>query len=137
MIVRTIDAENDWTFGKGRNNYKRSQEAVAQTIKTRLQCFLGDCFFAANEGIDWWNLLGSKNQTALLLAISSTILNTRDVTKMEMLSVNLSDARRFTVSYKVLTIYEGANKPIQETTGYLITEDGDVLVTESGDQINA
>ena len=136
MIVRAIDSDNDWTFGKGRNNYKRNQEAVAQMIKTRLQSFLSDCFFAANDGIDWWNLIGSKNQLGLSLAISSTILNTEGVSKLEELTLNLSDTRLFSVSYKVTTLYEGLLTPVVDTVAYLATEDGDIFITEDGDQFN-
>lgn len=106
MIVRSIDADNDWRFGKGRNDYKKDQKAVSQSLKTRLQSFLGDCFFALNEGIDWFNLLGSKNILELRLAISAMILNTTDVT--EIVSVNLirsAETRSLTIQYEVNTVF--------------------------------
>lgn len=105
MRVRALDVNGDWTFGAGRNNYKSRVNATAQNIKTRLKSFLGDCFFDTGAGIDWFNLLGSKNQLALNLAINSTILNTRDVTGMLQLSVVLDANRQVTISYKVQTIY--------------------------------
>lgn len=104
--VRAIDGDNDWTFGKGRNNYKLDNSAVAQNIKTRLQSFLGDCFFAINEGIDWFNLLGGKDQRALTLAISTTILNTQDVTGLLELNLTLNrESRLITIQYEVSTVY--------------------------------
>jgi hypothetical protein len=103
MIMRALDADWDWTFGKGRNNYLRGRGAIAQSLKTRLQMFLGDCFFALNEGIDWFNLQGGKDVTALRLAIQATILNTNGVTGILSLTVNLPPDRVLTVFYEVST----------------------------------
>lgn len=104
MIVRAITEDGDWTFGKGRNDYRAGLLAIAQVIDTRLKSFLGDCFFATNQGIDWWNLLGAKNQLALTLAISRTILNTPNVTGLLPLTLSLDDASRvLSVSYNVQT----------------------------------
>jgi hypothetical protein len=105
MIVRSIDGNNDWLFGKGKNDYKKDRSAIAQNIKTRLQSFLGDCFFALSDGIDWFNLLGSKNVLELRLAISSVILNTQGVT--EIVSVNVienNSSRTLSVQYEVNTV---------------------------------
>jgi len=107
LIVRAIDVNHDWEYGKGLNDYKSGNLAVAQTINTRLSSFLGDCFFDANAGIDWFNFLGgSKNQLALNLAISATILNTTNVTGILQLSIELDDVtRNLTVQYQVQTSY--------------------------------
>ncbi len=105
MIVRALDTNGDWLFGKGRNDYKSNQDAIAQNIQTRLLSFLGDCFFDTAAGIDWFNFLGGKNQTALNLAINAVILNTDNVTGMLQTSVNLSTSRVFTVQYRVQTTY--------------------------------
>lgn len=111
MRVRALTVLGDWTYGAGLNNYLTARNAVAQAIGTRLKSFLGDCFFATNAGIDWFNLLGNKNELALQLAISTTILNTQSqgqnvVTNMVNLSLNLDDVTRiFSVSYSVNTVY--------------------------------
>ncbi len=106
MRVRAIDGDHDWTFGKGRNNYKKDLAAVVQNIDTRLSMFLGDCFFALDQGIDWFNLLGTKEQLAINLAISATILNTNDVTGLLQLSTELNPTTRlYTVYYRVQTSY--------------------------------
>ncbi len=135
MRVRTVDAENDWLFGKGRNDYSQDNKAVAQLIQTRLQSFLGDCFFASNEGLDWWNLLGSKNQIALNLAITSVILNTPNVIRLRQLSVSLDEQRNFTVQYEVNTAFTGVVVSVADEFSYLVTQDGDFLSTDDGDQI--
>lgn len=105
MIVRALDINNDWTFGKGKNDYLKLNSALGQCIKTRLLSFLGDCFFDAASGLDWFTFLGSKNEIALRLAISSTILNTPNVTGILILNSSLGKDRIYTISYKVNTIY--------------------------------
>ncbi len=133
MIVRQIDANNDWTFGQSLSNYVSANQAVAQTIKTRLQSFLGDCFFAQSDGIDWLNLLGSKNELTLNLAISAVILNSPNVTSLVQLSINLNDSNRlFSLSYAVTTAFTGMTPYYSPTINFLTTEAGDILLTESG-----
>lgn len=106
MKVRAIDSSNDWQFGKGLSDYKKDIQSINQNLKTRLQCFLGDCFFDTTSGIDWFNLLGSKDRLSLNLAISTTISNTEGVTSIIQLSTNLDSAtRKITITYEVSTVY--------------------------------
>lgn len=115
--IRALDSNKDWTFGQGQNNYRLNLDAVAQDIYSNLNSFLNDCFFATTSGIDWFNLLGSKNQQALNLAISTTILNTSGVTGQLQFSTNLNTNRLFTVSYQVQTIYGVVNNIYQYDAG--------------------
>lgn len=105
MRVRALDQNGDWTYGKGRNNYKLNLDALMQNLQTRLLSFLGDCFFDLGAGIDWFNFLGSKDQLALNLAITSVILNTEGVTAILQLTAELGTDRRFLVTYQVSTTY--------------------------------
>lgn len=105
MIVRALSQSGDWLFGKGLNDYKANQLALQQLIQTNLSMFLGDCFFATNVGIDWFNLLGGKNQLAVNLAVNAAILNTTGVTGILQTSINLTDSRRLTIMYNVQTVY--------------------------------
>lgn len=134
MIVRGIDLENDWLFGKGRNDYNSNLIAVRQNIRTRLQSFLGDCFFAVNAGIDWFNLLGSKNQLALELAVRATLLNTANVTGIVSATVILDpNTRIINMQYTVQTAFgDQATGTITDTTALLVTESGDLITTEDG-----
>lgn len=139
MIVRALDTNGDWTFGKGRNDYKSSTAAISQNIQTRLLSFLGDCFFDNSAGIDWFNLLGGKNQTTLALNISAVILNTDGVLNLLQLSLNLDVNRNLTIVYSVNTVSGIVQNVVTQTTtpttpDYLLTEDGDNLTTEDGDR---
>lgn len=102
--VRAIDSDNDWTFGKGLNNYKSANDAIAQNIKTRLQEWKGNCFFSDNAGIDWSNRL-EKNQVELLKQdTKNIILQTDGVVALTQISFSFEN-RSFSVTYIVQTIY--------------------------------
>lgn len=113
MRIRQIDDDSDWLYGKGKNNYVRDNAAVIQNSNTRLSSFLGDCFFDLGGGLDWFNLLGGKDETALSLAIAAVILNTRDVTGLLQLSIQLDVERRLTIQYRVQTTYSVASSTFQ------------------------
>lgn len=105
-IVRALDDNHDWTFGQGLNDYRANLLAVAQNIECNLLMFLGDCFFATQAGIDWWNLLGQPGtQLAVNLSVNTAILNTAGVTGILQTSVNLTDNRELRLSYEVQTVY--------------------------------
>lgn len=140
MSVRSLDADGDWNFGKGRNDYLYRTDAVVQNISTRLKSFLGDCFFALDEGVDWFTLLGSKNRVALELNVRAVILNTPEVTGIVSSETNFdARTRNLTLTYTVTTIYS-AEPIVGEVTGissFILTENGDILTTESGAGISA
>lgn len=105
MKVRGVDLNNDWLFGKGLNDYKTNRNALAQNIKTRLQSFLGDCFFDLSGGIDWFNLLGSKQVLELRLNVASVLLNTQGVQEILEVSSIINQDRNITLTYTVNTVY--------------------------------
>ncbi len=111
--VRAIDDDHDWLLGKGQNDYQRGNAAVAQDINTRLASFLGDCYFDLGTGVDWFNLLGAKDQVALNLSISAVILNTPNVTGIQQVLASLTANRVLTVQYRVQTTYSTAADTFQ------------------------
>jgi hypothetical protein len=137
-IVRALNANGDWTWGQGQNNYLSGNAQVAQNISTRLNTFLGECFFATNVGLDWFTFLGtpgSINQLAMNLAVTTTIVNTPDVTGIVSLSVNyLSVTRTFNYTYVINTIY-GTNFQSEASFSTLTTQGGDSIITQGGDSI--
>ena len=112
MKVRKIDGANDWTFGKGLSSYAKDADCVAQNIKTRVLSWVGDCFFAAEEGIDYSNLLDKGQQNYLNLAIKNTILGTNGVVSLNEILINLDSSRNLTVQYSVDTIFGNTYKGI-------------------------
>lgn len=130
--TRALDNDHDWLFGKGQNDYLVDADAVNQNIVTRLLSFTGDCFFDIEANVDWFHLLGGKNEPALILAVKNTILNTKYVLTLQQLSVVLDRDRLETMSYLVTTVFHGAPR---NSGGYLLTELGEILTTESGDRL--
>ncbi len=135
MIVRSLDQDHDWTFGKGKNNYKAGILAQEQNIDTRLNSFLGDCFFATADGVDWFNLLGAKDQLKVQLAVSAILLNTQNVKSILDISVTLDKDRRMVLSYEVQSNFGTISVTNTQLGGLLVTESGDVITTEDGEGI--
>jgi hypothetical protein len=138
LIVRALDVNGDWTFGKGTEDYTSNNQAVAQCIQTKCMMFLNDCFFALDQGIDWFNLLGAKNQSALNLAITTVIAGAPFVTSVLQVSVNLDDVSRLLqISYVVTTAFSNNQNSyvLPGTVSYLVTQAGDFIVTQGGDNI--
>ena len=105
-IVRGLDVNHDWTFGKGQQNYLQANAAIGQDCDTRLLMFLNDCFFDQSGWVDWLNILGSTNQQGLNLAVSGILLATAGVTAILQLSVAINtQTRDLTISYQVRTVY--------------------------------
>ncbi len=104
MKIRAIDAEGDWEFGKGLSNYKIDQEAVKENIQTRLLEWQGDCFFAADAGIDWKNRIEKNQQDLLEAEVKSMILKSEAVVSLQSLAVVFLN-RTLTVSYAILTLF--------------------------------
>ncbi len=129
LRVRALDSHGDWTWGKGRNNYKIQNAMVAQNLQTRLLCQLGDCFFDLPSGIDWFNLMGGKDLVQFALDVKTIILNTNYVTGIIELSANLDNTRKRTLSYRVSTVFGDI---IKGQVGFLTDESGRILTTESG-----
>lgn len=138
MSTRGLDATGDWLFGKGQNDYVTGLQEVKQNVQTRLLVFLGECFFATDEGIDWFNLLGAKNKLALQLAISNVILNTYAVTKINSINITVNSLRAFTITYSIKTLIISASNPngtVSTATGYILSEDGNIITAEDGSQL--
>lgn len=106
MIIRTIDQEGDWTFGNGRGSYRSNLLGLIQNLETRLKEWVGDCFFNTGGGIDWYNRIGSNNKKELQEDVKVLILQTKDVTGIEDLSLDYNNtSRNLNLTYSITTIY--------------------------------
>ena len=104
-MFRNLDNNNDWTFGNNLGNYVTEQQEIAINLKTRIMSFLGDCFFATDEGIDWWNLLDYRYQDRLENAVQEVIKNTPGVTAINNIDILIGANRKITLQYDIQTIY--------------------------------
>ena len=106
MNFRALDSAGDWTFGNGVQNYLTDNSAIAADISTALQVFLGECFIATNFGVDWWNLIGSKDEAGVILQCRQIIVGRVGVTKINSVVATLDrTTRRLVVTYSIDTIF--------------------------------
>lgn len=57
MIVRGLDNNGDWTFGRGLTNYLTESNAIAQCVRTKLLSLKNDWFLNRDDGIAWFDYL--------------------------------------------------------------------------------
>lgn len=113
MMFRNLTTTGDWTFGKGKQNYLTDNAAILMNLKTRLLSFIDDCFFAADQGIDWFNLLGEKNRDVIIIATKYIINNTYGITAIINVDFYINSSRNLILTYIINTIYS------QNQTGIL------------------
>lgn len=110
MLFRNLTPSNDWTFGSGLSNLTDKNQAIGLNVKTRLQSWVGDCFFDTGAGIDWVNRLGSKSQRALLeQELRRVILQSFGVSGIAAFDSTLI-GRNFSATFTINTIYGQAYK---------------------------
>jgi hypothetical protein len=105
MLFRSIDDQNDWMFGKGKQSYFRDDRAVEADIKTALQTFYQESFYDPDAGVPWFSLLGQKDVELLNLNVKAAIINIEGVTNVQNISISLDQNRNCVVKYLVTTIY--------------------------------
>lgn len=103
MRVSGLTANGDWRFGKGRAGYLRRSDAIAQNVITRLRSFVNDWFLDISDGIDWIDLLGSKeNEKRILREIETRVLGTdgvRSITRLRLVGIDVNRAASIELSY--------------------------------------
>jgi hypothetical protein len=110
MRVSGITLAGDWTFGKGRANYKTASNAIRQNVVTRLRSFTNDWFLDVDAGIPWFDLLGNRNtERRILRAIERTVLQTEGVIQLTQLEIIRRDADRgVTIALRYIDVFETA-----------------------------
>ena len=112
MRVRSITAQGDFTFGRGRANYISKSKAIAQNVRTRIRSFAGDWFLDIEHGIDWLNLLGRPGtERRIIRAIERQILQTEGVLTVESINIVRRDRnRKISIEAEYTDVY---NQPQQ------------------------
>jgi len=104
MRFRNLDENEDFTFGKGINNYSIDTESIKLNIATRLRSWKNDCFFALNEGVDWNTYLSTGQINLLAEQIRAIIIQTPGVAELIEFDFSLTN-RTFLANYTTRTIY--------------------------------
>lgn len=108
MRYRTLDDNNDYTFGaNGANFLVDSSAAVAQAILTRLKLQQGEWFLDTTAGTPYsTEILGAGTENTRDLAVQTVILDTEGVTEIVDYASYLNPStREFTVAATVNTQY--------------------------------
>ena len=106
MIIRALNENKDWTFGKGRASYKQEQDAIALNIETRINEWKNDCFFNKLAGVDWGNRLEFRQRKLFTNEIKSIILKSDGVLQLINFSIVFDrNNRNITITYLIQTIY--------------------------------
>lgn len=120
MSFRNLDSNHDWTFGSGKSNYVIENQEIALNLETRILSFLGNCFFATDEGIDWFNLLDYRYQDRLENSVQEVVKNTPGVTGINSIDVLIGANRQIRIAYDIQTIYSSSyTGELVPISGYL------------------
>lgn len=114
MLVRSIkkndEGYSEWMFGHSYADYRNAQNQIMQDIYTALYEWKYDCFFALENGIDWYTRLGTKGQKDFLDQDVVDIIQNRQGV-LSVFDFNSSvEGRHYTCSCKVFTEYSGDNE---------------------------
>lgn len=105
MRFRALDGNWDWKFGKGIGSYSGDTQAIAYDVKSQILSWIGDCFFNETAGIDWKNILGSKDQKSRLDdAIKKIIVEEYGIVELSFFESEISD-RTYHCTVRFKTIY--------------------------------
>lgn len=111
MLVRSIKKDNsgysEWLFGHSFADYRSKQNQIMQDIYTALYEWKYDCFFALENGIDWYTRLGTKNQKDLLDQDIVNTIQARDGVLSVFDFDSVLEGRKYNCSCKVFTVYSG------------------------------
>lgn len=107
MRVRRLDANGDWTFGRGRADYADRSESVAQRVVTRLRSFRGDWFLDLDHGIAWIERMERGNERQQLEDdVKRQILGTDGVERILAFDIAFDGkTRRVTITASLRDIY--------------------------------
>lgn len=106
MKTRTVDKNWDWEFGRGVNDYADESLSIGYSVKMKILSWFRDCFFDANAGIDWKNLLGEKQSKEEIDSAIKKILSTEDGVKDVSFFESSISGRKYNLTARIITIYE-------------------------------
>lgn len=101
LATRALDANHDWTFGQGKQNYLQERESISQRIKTRLLCLRNDWFMALDYGVDYF----SANEAVITKQMQQMIIETNGVVELLSFTYTVDDDRKLSVSAVVRDVY--------------------------------
>lgn len=110
MSVRSVEFETwDWQFGNGLQDYKINQQEIEQNILTTIKSWKNNCFFDLNAGVDWYNIIGSRDkQQYLKQELTRVIIVLDGVVKINNIDININENRNIQVFINLDTVYSNS-----------------------------
>lgn len=106
VIFRQLTALGDWTFGQGISGYATLDQAIELNVKTRLLSWVGDCFFALLDFVDWLGRLDKGQEAHLGQELRQVILASYGVSAITAFDIQLNRQTRACVAtYTITTIF--------------------------------
>jgi hypothetical protein len=105
---RKLDANGDYSFGQGQDNFWINQpEAVAQSVLTRLMLWQGQWFADTSDGTAWaTEVLGERTAATRDLVVQTRVNETAGVSDIAAYSSAVDpNARTFAVGMTIDTVY--------------------------------
>lgn len=111
MRVRGLTAGGDWQFGNGKANYKNDLNFIKQSAVTRVKSFKYDWFLDIQANIDWWNILGQKNNEEIIRGqVYKTLSETEGVTAIKRLDLSVNrETRNAVITVDLKTVFDDIN----------------------------
>lgn len=111
MKFRRLTKDHDWQFGRGVANYADSDEAILLNCKTRLMSFKNDWFLDQNQNIDWFTILGQKNnEQTIINEVERVCLNSDGIVSVVSIDIVKSDNRSANIEIVVNTVFSELQK---------------------------
>lgn len=112
-IKKDIEGHSEWQFGHSLSDYKFEQSQIVQDVYTALYEWKYDCFFALQNGIDWYTRLGFKGQKEVLdNDIINVIQNRQGVLSVYDFN-SLLEERHYSCTCKIFTEYSTSEYNIE------------------------
>lgn len=107
--IRAVNNRWEWLWGRSKGNYAQQSRALALDLKMQIQSWVGDCFFATEDYVDWNYLLGSKNtEEEIQQVIFALIDGNPEVAGVTEVVANIDkENRKLTLTYSYLDIFGG------------------------------
>lgn len=106
MKVRKMDKNGDYLFGLGSSDYYEDKpEGVGQTIKNRLDLWVGEWFLDKESGTPWIGEILGESVTAEAV-LRDRILDTQGVNEILLFESAFNpNSRKLNITATVQTIY--------------------------------
>lgn len=102
MSVARLDDTGDWTLGLGVGGYATRTDEISQNVVTRIRSFANDWFLDVGAEIDWFNILGNKNNEETILREVERVARATDgVLRVRNVSVVKFDSADRTVQIRI------------------------------------